>query len=84
MEKQKPRLQITIKSCRSSLNSYPLWVTLHVNQNFTRFTKKHIFFKNPSNEDIESLHSRYVSELTKLYSEYNPVYGDVNVKLVIT
>ena len=55
-----------------------------MNENFTRFTKKHIFFKNPSNEDIESLHSRYVSELTKLYSEYNPVYGDVNVKLVIT
>ncbi|XP_023320700.1 2-acylglycerol O-acyltransferase 1 [Eurytemora carolleeae] len=40
--------------------------------------------QNPSNEDIESLHSRYVSELTKLYSEYNPVYGDVNVELVIT
>ncbi len=31
-------------------------------QHFTRSTKKHIFFKNPSNEDIESLHSRYVSE----------------------
>ena len=37
----------------------------------------------PSKEDIEELHARYVEELTKLYDIYNPIYGDVNIKLVI-
>ena len=37
----------------------------------------------PSKEDIEELHTRYVEELTKLYDRYNPIYGDVNIKLVI-
>ena len=37
----------------------------------------------PSKEDIEELHTRYVNELTKLYDRYNPIYGDVNIKLVI-
>ena len=39
--------------------------------------------KYPSKEDIEELHARYVEELTKLYDRYNPIYGDVNIKLVI-
>ena len=37
----------------------------------------------PSKEDIQELHARYVEELTKLYDRYNPIYGDVNIKLVI-
>ena len=37
----------------------------------------------PSKKDIEELHTRYVKELTKLYDKYNPMYGDVNIKLVI-
>ena len=37
----------------------------------------------PSKEDIEELHARYVKELTKLYDKYNPIYGDVKIKLVI-
>ena len=39
--------------------------------------------ENPSKEQIENLHENYVQELTKLYEEYNPKYGDTNVKLVI-
>ena len=39
--------------------------------------------ENPSKEQIETLHENYVQELTKLYEEYNPKYGDTNVKLVI-
>ena len=39
---------------------------------------------NPSVEEIENLHAKYVEELEALYKKYNPVYGDTNVKLVIT
>ena len=39
--------------------------------------------ENPSNDQIESLHTKYVEELQNLYNEYNPIYGDINVKLVI-
>ena len=39
--------------------------------------------ESPSKEDIEELHTRYVNELTKLYDKYNPIYGDVDIKLVI-
>ena len=39
--------------------------------------------KNPTKEDIEDMHATYVEELKKLYEKYNPIYGDVNVKLVI-
>ena len=38
---------------------------------------------NPSADDILKLHSEYVEALTKLYDEYNPTYGDPNMKLVI-
>ena len=37
----------------------------------------------PSSEQINSLHKKYVDELVKLYEEYNPVYGDKSVELVI-
>ena len=39
--------------------------------------------ENPSNDQIECLHTKYVEELQNLYNEYNPIYGDINVKLVI-
>ena len=39
--------------------------------------------ENPTREDIEKMHATYVKELQKLYDKYNPIYGDVNVKLVI-
>ena len=39
--------------------------------------------ENPTREEIESMHETYVKELQKLYDKYNPIYGDVNVKLVI-
>ena len=39
--------------------------------------------ENPTREEIESMHETYVKELQKLYDKYNPIYGDVNVKLAI-
>ena len=39
--------------------------------------------EEPSSEEIENLHAKYVEELQKLYTEYNPVYGDPNVTLKI-
>ena len=39
--------------------------------------------EEPSSEQIENLHAKYVEELQKLYNEYNPVYGDPNVTLKI-
>ena len=39
--------------------------------------------ENPTQEQIENLHAKYVEELEKLYEEYNPKYGNENVKLVI-
>ena len=39
--------------------------------------------ENPTREEIESMHENYVKGLQKLYDKYNPIYGDVNVKLVI-
>jgi len=40
--------------------------------------------ENPTNEEINSLHALYVTELKKLYKKYNPVYGDCQTKLVIS
>ena len=40
--------------------------------------------ENPSIEEISELHDKYVAALTRLYEEYNPIYGDQRVKLVIT
>ena len=39
--------------------------------------------ENPTREEIENMHATYVKELQNLYDKYNPIYGDVNVKLVI-
>ena len=37
--------------------------------------------KNPSQDEIDNLHSTYCQALRDLYSEYNPIYGDPSVKL---
>ena len=37
---------------------------------------------NPTTEDIEITHAKYMSELQKLYNKFNPIYGDERVKLV--
>ena len=39
--------------------------------------------ESPTNEEIESMHKKYVEELRRLYEKYNPIYGDKEVKLVI-
>ena len=39
--------------------------------------------EEPTRDQIESLHSKYVQELQNLYDEYNPKYGDLNVTLQI-
>ena len=39
---------------------------------------------NPTSEDINGLHQKYVEALKKLYATYNPIYGDDNIPLVIT
>jgi 2-acylglycerol O-acyltransferase 2 len=39
--------------------------------------------EEPTRDQIESLHSKYVQELENLYNEYNPKYGDLNVTLEI-
>ena len=38
---------------------------------------------NPSQEQIDTLHARYLDALTRLYEEYNPLYGDKQVRLNI-
>ena len=37
----------------------------------------------PSIGDIDKLHALYVKKLKKLYSKYNPIYGNLKTKLVI-
>ena len=39
--------------------------------------------EEPTKDEIENLHSKYVQELQNLYDEYNPAYGDLNVTLKI-
>ena len=39
--------------------------------------------QSPTRAEIENMHATYVKELQKLYDKYNPIYGDINVKLVI-
>jgi len=39
--------------------------------------------ENPSDNDIDDLHEKYVNDLKKLYNKYNPQFGDTSVKLVI-
>lgn len=31
--------------------------------------------ENPTNEQVESLHKKYVDSLIDLFNEYNPIYG---------
>lgn len=38
---------------------------------------------NPSQEQIDELHQKYLDALTSLYNEYNPIYGNEDVKLNI-
>ena len=38
---------------------------------------------NPTKEQIETLHAKYVEALEKLYKDYNPTHGDAAIKLVI-
>ena len=38
---------------------------------------------DPTRDQIADLHEKYAQALQALYDEYNPVYGDTNVKLVI-
>ena len=40
--------------------------------------------ENPTREQIGELHDRYVEGVKRLYEEYNPIYGDKNIPLVIT
>jgi len=39
---------------------------------------------DPSDEEIDEIHSMYMTDLKNLYKKYNPKYGDSTVKLVIT
>ena len=39
---------------------------------------------NPTREEIGELHQTYVDSLKKLYEDYNPIYGDPKVNLVVT
>jgi len=38
---------------------------------------------NPSEEDVNNLHSRYITKLKNLYKKYNILYGNPSVNLVI-
>ncbi len=40
--------------------------------------------EEPTSEDIVRLHDKYVEALKALYKEYNPKYGDPNVRLTIS
>lgn len=39
--------------------------------------------EDPSEGQINELHAKYVKALKDLYDNYNPVYGDKNIRLVI-
>ena len=38
----------------------------------------------PTIEDISELHNKYIQSLIGLYQQYNPLYGDPSVELVLT
>ncbi len=40
--------------------------------------------ENPTRQEVEELHARYVEAVLDLYDKYNPVFGDPNVKLEIS
>ena len=37
----------------------------------------------PTSEQIEEFHAKYVAALVDLYNEYNPIYGDPKIKLIV-
>ena len=37
--------------------------------------------ENPSQEEIDALHTKYLEALHILYDQYNPIYGDPTVNL---
>ena len=37
--------------------------------------------ENPTEVQIEEVHSTYVQALKELYEEYNPIYGDPKIQL---
>lgn len=39
--------------------------------------------EHPTSEDIERMHAKYVEALVQLYEEYNPKYGNPDVKLIV-
>ena len=38
---------------------------------------------SPTEEQVDKKHAEYMDALRRLYVDYNPIYGDENVKLVI-
>ena len=40
--------------------------------------------ENPTEVQIEEVHSTYVQALKELYEEYNPIYGDPKIQLNFT
>ena len=39
--------------------------------------------ENPTNEEVQEYHAKYIVALQKLYDEFNPEYGNPDLKLVI-
>ena len=39
---------------------------------------------HPSKEEVAIVHAKYMASLKQLYEEYNPVYGDDGIQLVIS
>ena len=39
--------------------------------------------ENPTTDELLAVHEEYKNALQALYNEYNPVYGDKDVKLVL-
>jgi len=39
--------------------------------------------ENPTNEEVQEYHAKYMSALQKLYNEYNPKYGNPDIELAI-
>ena len=43
----------------------------------------HDYLDTPTQEDIDSLHEKYIAQLKDLYYEHNPKYGLVDAELVL-
>ena len=39
--------------------------------------------ENPTNEEVQEYHAKYIAALQKLYNEYNPQYGNPDIELAI-